>query len=83
MTREPEIVHVWICAVHGTEREMCARATRNRAEEWVEERVGDSGEWIESHGAKDIYQTSGESSKNGMVALAPLPDAVGIIVSEA
>lgn len=79
---EPQIVHVWICVVRGTEREICARVTRNRAEQWVEESVGGDSEWIKSHGPKDLYRASGEVSKNGMVALAPLPDRQGMIVSE-
>lgn len=79
---EPEVVYVWICAVHDTERELCARATRDRAEQWVEERLGSSGDWCEGPGAKDMYQT-GDCEGNGMVALAPLPDCVGMLVSEA
>jgi len=77
---EPEIVHVWICATLGSEREMCARATRTRAEEWVEDRLGSAGEWCEGPGAKDRYRT--ENAENGMVALAPLPDCRGMVVSD-
>jgi len=79
-TSEPEIVNVWICCILGSEREMCARATRTRAEEWVEDRLGSAGEWCVGPGAKDLFRTDG--AVNGMVALAPLPDCRGMVVSD-
>jgi len=77
-TNEPQVVHVWICSTLGTEREMCARATRDRAEAWIEDRLGTGGEWCEGPEAKDLYRT--DNAENGMVALAPLPDCRGMVV---
>lgn len=82
VTGEPEIVHVWVCRVKGTKETVSVRATRDRAEQWIEDRVDDSdAEWIEGPGAKDVYR-SDEATAAGMVSLCPVPDCLGLIVAE-
>lgn len=83
-TNEPEIVHVWVARVKGTTETVSVRATRERAETWIEDQVDDSeAEWLEGPGGKDLYRSDGNATTAGIVALAPVPDAVGMIVSEA
>jgi len=79
---EPEIVHVWVCRIKGTEETVSVRATRDRAEEWIEDRVDDQeAEWIEGPGAKDIYRSDG-ATVAGMLGLCPVPDCIALIATE-
>jgi hypothetical protein len=82
-TEEPQIVHVWVCRIKGTTETVSVRATRDRAEQWVEDQVNDpEAEWLEGLGAKNLYR-SPEATRAGMVAMSPVPDCLGMIVSEA
>jgi hypothetical protein len=79
---EPEIVHVWVTRIKGTEETVSVRATRDRAEEWVEDQVNDpEAEWVKGPGGKDLYRSDG-ASVAGMVALCPVPDCIGLIATE-
>lgn len=81
---DPEIVHIWVARVKSTTETVSVRATRERAVTWVEDQVNDpEAEWLEGSGANDIYRSDGNATTAGIVALCPVPDCVGMIVSEA
>jgi len=75
---DPQIVHVWVCRVKGTEEHVSVRATRERAESWIEHKLGAGGEWVSGPSAKSIYRTDG--AENGVIGLCPVPDCTGMIV---
>lgn len=80
---EPQIVHVWVARIKGTTETVSVRATRERAETWIEDQVDDpEAEWLERPGGKDLYRSDGNAATAGIVALCPIPDCVGMIVSE-
>jgi hypothetical protein len=82
-TNEPEIVHVWVARVKGTKEIVSVRATRSRAERWIEDQVDDSAaEWLDGPGAKDIYRSDDDPTAAGMLSLCPVPDCVGLLVAE-
>jgi len=76
---EPDIVHVWVCQVKGSTQHVSVRATRDRAESWIEEQVGRDGEWVGGPAAKTLYRTE-SGDENGMIALCPVPDCLGVVM---
>lgn len=79
-SNEPQIVHVWVCRVRGTKETVSVRATRERAEAWIEDQVDDEdAEWLEGPAAKDIYRSSGDATAAGLLSMCSVPDCVGLI----
>ena len=81
LSEEPDIVHVWVCRVKGSAQHVSVRATRDRAEHWIEEKVGRDGEWVGGPAAKTLYRTE-SGDENGMISLCPVPDCLGLVVME-
>jgi hypothetical protein len=79
---DPEIVHVWVCRVTGTSEAVGVRATRDAAEQWVEDRVDDDARWVEGPGVKDIYRGGADATKGGMVSMCPVPDCLGLVIPQ-
>jgi hypothetical protein len=77
---EPDIVHVWVCRIKGSTQHVSVRATRDRAEHWIEEKVGRGGEWVGGPAAKTLYRTE-SGDENGLIELCPIPDCLGLVVT--
>jgi len=77
----PQIVHVWVCRVKGTEEHVSVRATRDRAEAWIEEQIGGGGEWMTGPSSKRLYRTQ-TGAETGIMGLCPVPDCTAMIVGE-
>lgn len=60
---------------------MSVRATRDRAERWIERKIDEEGEWVSGPEAKTLYRTE-TGVENGMIALCPVPDCLGLVVME-
>lgn len=77
-----QLVYVWVARVRGTKEVMTVRATRSRAERWVEEQVDDpEAEWSRGPGTKDLFR-SDDATAAGMLSNCVVPDAVGLVVEE-
>ena len=82
-SNNPEIVHVWVCRVKGTTETVGVRATRDAAEQWVEDRVDDTeANWVEGPGVKDIYRSGCGATKGGTVSMCLVPDCLGLVIPQ-
>ena len=81
LSEEPDIIHVWVCLIKGSTQHVSVRATRDRAECWIEEKIGRDGEWVSGPAAKTLYRTD-SGVEDGMIALCPVPDCLGMVAME-
>lgn len=73
-------VCVWVCQIRGSRTELGARADKQLAKAWVEQRIdADETEWRGNRG-KEIYANN--SPDRGIIELVAIHDAVGMIVKD-
>lgn len=76
---DPDTVHIWVCRIRGTQREVAARAPGYRAV-LVQCKLGKDGAWNDAGtGTKHRYDAGPDT---GIIDLVPIRDAVGLVVQE-